>query len=483
MRQESENKGYIRKRLGGLGVVAAGAVAAAAIAYCAREQDSSPNAPDTTVEPTATARQLELPGAEEASPQAVIDLYNQTQDLNENYFDSRRQGLSQDDLRKVAIDLSVSKVRAMWASSHFPSDPFIKNEGNVVIFNNGRQFDLDKPTDFVIGTALADYFLHSDFQEVLEEEIGFVFNKQRLQSFEGFNNIFWLTDNVQIEMGDIPPIARTESLEKLSQGLQFLQEAGLPLPQKARIEYFGLEDKNIYENVDANTLLLQVYSFPDGDFRVRTSLTDYIIAKNPEVLKNYKERVSAVFDAQNSQITEPRLLSPSDYGYVYDDEGELPQVLADYIYDGVSFRKKIAYSMATDHIAEGSILQAKYDYTRELFSGVETSVDGRRHDVLNYNVGDVIEIEDYYDFVRPGIFLRETPTLEIDPNRPAVYDYQKVKIVEGPALYLDEVNLEATRMWRVQEGTVANDRVFVGDNDRNGWISEEWFGEKLTITN
>ena len=40
MRQESENRGYIRKRLGAFGVVAAGAVAAASIAYCAREQDN-----------------------------------------------------------------------------------------------------------------------------------------------------------------------------------------------------------------------------------------------------------------------------------------------------------------------------------------------------------------------------------------------------------------------------------------------------------
>ena len=139
--------------------------------------------------------------------------------------------------------------------------------------------------------------------------------------------------------------------------------------------------------------------------------------------------------------------------------------------------------MATGHIVEGNILQAKYDYARQVLGGIETSEDGRKRILSTYNAGDIVTIADYEDASRPGIFLRETPTLEIDPERPAVYDGWKVQVVDGPVLYIDDVNLEATRMWRVQEGTVANGRVFVGDNDRTGWISEEWFGEKLKITN
>ena len=480
MKQETENRGFSGKGLGVVGVV----VAAAAIAtYCAREQDSTPNTPDTTVEPTTIARQLEQPNAEEASPQAVIGLYNQTQELNENYFDSRRQGLSPNDLKDSAKELTISKVRAIWAADHFPESPFIRNEGDTIIFNNGHQLNLDEPTGFALGTALVDYSFHSTFEKELEGEVGFWFYRQRLSSYEGFGSIFWLADNVQIEMGDIPPIARTESLEQLTRGLMFMQEAGINLPTKAKIETFGFDDNNIYEGVDDNTLLLQVFSYPDGDFRVATSLTDYIIARYPDILKKYKEQAEAAFNSQTGQITEPELLSSNDYGYVYDDEGELPIILADYIYDGSGFRKKIDYAMATGHIAEGNILQAKYDYARQVLGGIDTSEDGRRRNLLTYDAGDIITIADYEDASRPGIFLRETPTSEIDPNRPAVYDGWEVQVVEGPVLYIDDVNLEATRMWRVQEGTVANGRVFVGDNDRAGWISEEWFGEKLKITN
>lgn len=471
------------KRLTPQRVLLAGTVTATSVILGIACKDSGEHKPSTEqIEPTQITEQIERPSSNEASTQTVKNLFNQTQELNENYFNQRKQLVSQDDLRKTAINLTISKVRAMLASSQFSDNAFIKNNGHVLIFSNGREFDLDEPTEFVIGTALVDYFFHDTFQDVLKDDIGFVFEKQRLQSYEGFNNIFWLVDNIQIEIGDIPPIARTESLERLAQGLKFLKETGMTLPKKAKIDYFGLEDKNIYENVEGDTLLLQVYSFSNGDFRTETSLTDYIIARNPDVLKNYQEKVSAAFSEQTSEITEPELISSSEYGYLYDDEGELPQVLADYIYDGVSFRKKIAYAATTGHIAETNILQAKYDYAREVFGAFETSVDGRKKNVIDYNLGDVIRMADY-NIARPGIYLRETPTLEIDPNRPAIYNYSVVKIIQGPELYLDDINLEATRMWKIQTGNIVGGRIFIGDNERSGWVSEEWFGEQIQSKN
>ena len=483
MKRENDNRGYISRGVKVLGVVAGGTLAAAAIVYCAREQDSSPNTPDTTVEPTTTARQLEQPSAEAISPQAVRNLYNLEKETISGYFDLRRQGITTENIRAKSKEFTILKARTVWGADPFPESPTISNDGNILIFNNGRQLNLDKPTDFVLGTAVVDYLFHSRFEEYLQDEISFWFDRQRLTPYEGLENIFWLKDNIEIEMGDIPPVARTESLEQLTRGLMFMQEAGIELPTKAKIEAFGFEDSNIYENVDDDTLLLQVFSYPDGDFRVATSLTDYIIARNPDILKNYKGQVEVAFNSQTDEITEPKLLSSNDYGYVYDDEGELPIILADFIYDGSGFRKKIEYAMATGHIVEGNILQAKYDYARQVLGGIETSEDGRKRILSTYNAGDIVTIADYEDASRPGIFLRETPTLEIDPERPAVYDGWKVQVVDGPVLYIDDVNLEATRMWRVQEGTVANGRVFVGDNDRTGWISEEWFGEKLKITN
>ena len=98
--------------------------------------------------PTASASPEELPHSDEASPEKVLQLYQESRDINNEYFNYRRQGLSQEELRVMSNGLTVAKVRAMWAHSSFPQDPFVKNEGHTIIFNGGRKLNLENPNDF-----------------------------------------------------------------------------------------------------------------------------------------------------------------------------------------------------------------------------------------------------------------------------------------------------------------------------------------------
>jgi len=208
-----------------------------------------------------------------------------------------------------------------------------------------------------------------------------------------------------------------------------------------------------------------------------------LVANNPKILEGYSQVVTESFSQHQNQITEPRLLSSADYSYVYsDDRTEFSSFFPDYIFNGEALRKKIAYANATGHFAEAAILEAKSGYVRQLVGGRDYSVDGRPKTIRQYQVGEVIEIENYERPRREGIFLRQEPTLEINPNWPSTFDGQPVKLVGEPKVILNNRDLEATTFWQVQAGDIVSGRVFIADQGTApGWVSEEWFGAPVEI--
>jgi len=434
--------------------------------------------------PTPTATPHRSP--ESISKEAVADLYQTTDDLTTHYFEKERSGMSIGALRMLAR--GITDVKADFISSASPemSEQYfsIKHlEDKTVIVIQGREFDIsNNSTDFVIGTALTDYFFQEQFADELSQKFEF-FNFDR-QTLDDINNLLWLKDNFEeIELGDLPPIARTANLEELAIGLKALQEAGLSIPHKAKISVLNYGD-NPYKGTDNDTIFLDVYSYPTGEFRVGSSIAEFLMANNPKILEGYSEVVSEAFSQNQNQITEPRLISSFDYGYLYgDDAAEFSIFFSDYIFEGEGLRKKIAYANATGHFAEAAILETKSGYVQQLVGGRDYSVDGRTKKVIrDYQVGEVIEIDDYERPRKSGIFLRQEPTLEIDPNWPITFDRQPVKLVGKPKVILNDRDLEATTFWQVQTGDIASGRVFVADQRTPpGWVSQEWFGAPAEI--
>ncbi len=117
----------------------------------------------------------------------------------------------------------------------------------------------------------------------------------------------------------------------------------------------------------------------------------------------------------------------------------------------------------------------------EGFGDQEFSIDGKPKEVRDYQIGDIVKIDDYEGYDRPGIFLREASTFEIDPNRPSVGDESEVKILEGPVVVMNHQRAQATKIWRVQAGNITGGRAFIDYDGKSGWISEEWLGQKFEI--
>jgi len=437
--------------------------------------------------PTATATaQLPLESISQ-SEEAIADLYQMSDDLTSQYFKERRSGITIGGKRSLSYGLTHAKADFIYTANldlleqNFSIKRF---EDTTIIVIQDRAFDIsNNSADFVIGTALIDYLFQQQFADELRQEFQ-SFNYDR-QTLDDIDNLLWLKDNFEkIELGDLPPIARTANLEELAIGLKALQEAGLPIPKKARIGNFNYSDSNNpYEGEDEETIFLDVWDYPTGEFRAESAIAEFTIANNPQILEGYSQVVTAAFDQYEDQITEPMLLSSGDYGYLGDDASEFSSFFADYIFDGVSLRKRIAYVKATGHLAEAAILEVKASYVRQLLGGRDYSVDGGTKEIREYKIGDIIEIVDYEAPRDPGIYLRSGPVLEIDPNWPSVRDGSKVRLIGGPTVVLDHDYHEATTFWQVEEGSIVNQRLWLRDPqyDNDGDVSEEWFGPQIKI--
>ena len=432
--------------------------------------------------PTATVQALEYYHDPDLPIAPNINLAVSTKLVND-YYEMRGNFIPIEEIKEQALLVTLGKIEAIFFENQdlpFRYQDILRKDKKIIEIR-GREFNLDRPTDFVIGVALADYLFQQYFEDEIRELDEF-FDYDR-QTLDNIANLFWLKDNFEvIEMGDIPPIARTANLEELAIGLKTLQEAGLPIPKKAKIGVFHFSNgTNPYESIDKDTILLDIWSYPTGEFRVGSSIAEFVIANNPQILERYSQIVTEVFNQHKDQIIDPRLLSSGDYDYVYGDDAiEFSSFFADYIFDGVGLRKKIAYAKATGHEAEAAILGAKSGYLKQTFGGRDYSVDGKTKEIREYQVGDLIKIEDYEAPRRSGIFLRPEPVEEIDPNWPSIGDGSTLKLIGKPVILLNDDRLEATTMWQVQAGSVASGRVFIPSEWKSpGWVSEEWFGEKL----
>lgn len=451
-----------------LGVV----IAAGGGYYLADKLDHGEKKPDV-VSP------LEATVVPEVQTLSVVDLYRQNKSIDEDYNQRRRSGESADKIRKDLARLTLSKIDAInGVNKDFSSVRVIDKPGWVISVKD-KKFDLDDEEGLFVGSSLVEHLFREEFRQDLQDELGFPFDEQD-GSDRVVDNVLWLADHVDLKIGDIGPLAHIESLEKLSQGLQALEKAGLAVPNKATIQGFQYDDENLYKSADFDTILVRVNSY-NGDFAAQASVGDYVVANDSQFLDMYSKNLSTISGGWGDRVTEERLISPSSYADVYPDWLRLGTSVQEYIFNGVGFRKKLAYAEATGHQAEAQFLWVEYQMLKQKFGDTEFTVDGQPKEVQEYKLGDVLKIDDYEGYERQGIFLRETPTLEIDPNRSSIGNGSKVKILEGPVVILDDVRAQGTKMWKVGVGNVSGGRIFVGYDRESGWVSEEWFGNKIEL--
>ncbi len=176
-----------------------------------------------------------------------------------------------------------------------------------------------------------------------------------------------------------------------------------------------------------------------------------------------KEKPTLISDFKNSQ---PNL-----------SDEQAMALLGLYIDDGAKFRRQVLYAQLTG--GEQSVIQSYFFLKNAL--GFETSEVGQPHQVDEYKVGDVVRVTDFNK--PPGIFLRQTPTLDANPQDLFTYDGNSLMILKGPEDILGEDKKEAWRMWWVRkvsfcgpsgwQPTCYEGIVIVPEE---GWVWQGWFG-------
>jgi len=234
-RQRKLNPWLVR----GGAVVLFGTAAIGGVGSVACNGNGEKNQAETPIPTAAT-----ILSPESISKEAVADLYRMTDDLTSHYFEKRRSGVTMEGQRSRARGITTTEADFISAADPWMSEQYfsIKHlEDKTVIVIQGREFDIsNNSTDFVIGAALTSYFFQEQFADELSQKFEF-FNFDR-QTLDDIDNLLWLKDNFEeIELGDLPPIARTANLEELAIGLKALQIAGLPIPHKAKISVLNYE--------------------------------------------------------------------------------------------------------------------------------------------------------------------------------------------------------------------------------------------------
>lgn len=142
--------------------------------------------------------------------------------------------------------------------------------------------------------------------------------------------------------------------------------------------------------------------------RPRISL-EQVLKQNPTITSEFKSKVADISD------------------------GDIIENLKLYIEDGAKFRRRVVFAQEVG-LGEGSFLDIASHHFLKDFLGFETSEESLLKNVEEYNLGDIVVVDDYSR--PPGIILRRTPDLRIiDPNNPFTYHGDSLRIVDGPVSF------------------------------------------------
>jgi hypothetical protein len=421
--------------------------------------------PRTTPTATLTVKEQDLGTRFETFEEArevAIDHIAYNYFINESY-PKLREDKSQKEMYDIAKERPVTIARFYQQNSQYNLE-FVAPISDHTVRINGREYDVNKRTDFVIASAL--------LETLIMEKYELTYELHRPLPSNTFENIERLYGKVEFEETDVPPFVPAEQLSALSKVIQALEATSKPYPKVISL----VPDGSTYEQ-KSDTLALEVSPY-SGMIRLYSDIAQWIRTQNESAFWAYQDAIQKTYDESPVPFKEPELIFM--YGYSQDQEDDFATTFAEYFLNGVGFRGRIEYAWAKGFQLEAKILEAKYCAWVEFWHGKEFLVDGITATLRDYKIGDVVTIYDY-DPQHPGIFLRPQPTLERNPSWPVVYDGAKVRITDGPVLVLDDRTKEAVWEWNVEKGTVWNFPNFFEPGKKNGWIPRNWLGEIVPL--
>ena len=416
--------------------------------------------------PTVTEQEL---------AQDVLALWNKSHDIAFRY-ERRLKVSSQEEIRQSVKDLTIQKARliereyiGLGLYGEPPNARVENRDGRDIVLIRGQEFDVrHSSSDYFIGAALIDYLFEEKFADILKDVPGFESNRQILLP-SNMEEILWLQSHlVDVQLGDVSPITRTRDLATLARALKVFEAVGLPRPNKLKL------DKSLFEKggnphhkfKDPDTILLDATK--SGGFDSARSIASFLATRKPNLVGDYLEVVSRAYKSQRQPIANGYFTPNGEEGFI--------KALEDYMFDGVSFRKKIAYAETWGRLEAGKVmLQVPYAFLKHALGNREFSINFKVKLIMEYKIGDTVMIDDYARPDKPGIVLRQRPTLKIDPGWPYVNDGTLVQIIGGSELVPDDEKDQATRMWLIR-------RHGLGVSEQPGWVSEEWFGPSLKLS-
>lgn len=205
------------------------------------------------------------------------------------------------------------------------------------------------------------------------------------------------------------------------------------------------------------------------------SLAHYYLATDHLLAAAYRESIEEAYGRVGADIVDPALQFAHDGAEFNTFEDDFVGSFRKFLADGIGFRQRINYARVRGFQAEAELLQAKYSSFRR-WLGFDVSVDGKEKELFEYRVGDIVRIEDYEPEL-PGILLSRQPRVRISPSHlmvGSVWDGDEVELVGGPFLALHEDTREAVKIWKVAGG-----RMIRPEEEREGFMSQEWFGQPV----
>lgn len=328
-----------------------------------------------------------------------------------------------------------------------------------VVAVDNEKYDLNKPSDFVMASALINSYGRFHVRGLAED-------------------INDLHKKVSLDLGG-SPVGNLESLSRLSQTLKVFENKGKPIPQKVRYPYIPIYigDSPLPAEYQWRGMNKDVYGV------VNFQLADFYLKHEQGPYAEYKKAVEREFNNPNNPpMVRPELAGAAQSSLLRSGEQDFTATFVRYFTDGVSLRKRIAYAEARGLVAEHRILSAKYNALRQWF-GDEIQANGVIKSEEGFRVGDFLWIDDYvarHYYELGGIYLRPEPTLKTNPDLKVMIQGANVRIIDGPATVIDDGKEEAMTMWKVEAGDFLFDNKSFAPwgNDWEGWVSDEWFSRK-----
>lgn len=306
-------------------------------------------------------------------------------------------------------------------------------------------------------------------------------------------DIKFLESKVQFSLNGGSPIIDSQQLASFARLAKNLEQSGKKIPPSIRLTRNQTAYRTSSQTLDLINSQAIIYSDTINDYvadflpNSNLGLAAFLITEYPEFYKGYLNVVNQAFARNRFSISQPRLISPVVEGYRLSDSEEFDLAFDSFIRKGVEFRKLLNYTLAKGLFAEYDVLNARYQALKAI-TGLEYLWNGDARYGGDYQIGDAVLIEDYTakyqdpQIPLKKIVLREKSTDNPGPGRPYVINGMPIRIVEEWEWNIDEAKKEASRMYRVEKGNlIAEGRAWISSAEPSGFVSEEWFGEKVTF--